>query len=82
MRSLCRSQPETQAANKGAPTHVHSAEVEINWPAVATDTFSALLISFKMPVTIITPVPITMLPNIKGQSTRGNGVFNGGPDCS
>ena len=58
---------------------VHSAELEMSWPAVAIDTFKDVLTSFKIPVTIITPVPITKLPNINGHKTRGIGGVNAGP---
>lgn len=61
---------------------VQIAEVEINCPAVAIDTWSEPLISVKMPVTIMTPVPITMLPNISGHRTRGKEDFKGLPKGS
>jgi hypothetical protein len=77
--NFCRSHPATQAANKGAPKHVRSADVEISCPAVAMDTFSEVLTSVKMPVAIMTPVAITKLPNINGQSTRGKGDFKASP---
>jgi hypothetical protein len=70
-----RSQPATTAANAmGAPTHITSSAAVISWPALATDTASPLLISFSVPGTTITPVPITKLPNSSAQSAaRGAG---------
>ena len=53
VRSFFRSQPDTQAANTGAPRQVNSAELEINWPAVATETFKDVLTSVSTPVAII-----------------------------
>ena len=75
VRSFFRSQPANQAAKTGAPIQVKSADVEINCPVVATETSSEVLISARVPMAIMTPVPITTLPNIKGHRTRGNGLF-------
>ena len=51
-----------------------SAEAEMSWPAVATETSSELLISLSVPGTTITPVPMTKLPNSSGQRTAGRAV--------
>ena len=82
-----RSQPATTLANRGAPRHITTAAAVINCPATATETASELPMSFSVPGTTITPVPMTKLPNNKGHNTRGkgsegadgvlNGVLNG-----
>jgi len=48
------------------------AAAEISWPAVATETWKALLISLSVPGTTMTPEPITKLPNSSDQRTAGS----------
>ena len=67
-----RSHPATTAASDGAPRHISKAAAEISCPAVATDICSEVLISFSVPGTTITPVPITKLPNSSGHRTAGS----------
>src|SRR5947209_7110019 len=72
-----RSHPATSAAHIGAPTHMRTAPAEISWPALATDTPRSVLISLSVPGTVITPVPITKLPNSMGHSTAGRASLRG-----
>ena len=72
-----RSHPATTVANKGAPRHMAAAAAVINWPATATDTERDPLMSLSVPGTIMTPVPMTKLPNSRAQRTFGIGGATG-----
>ncbi len=67
-----RSQPATTLANSGAPMAITSAAAVINCPATGTVMASEVLMSLSVPGTTMTPVPMTKLPNSKGQRTLGS----------
>ena len=70
-----RSQPATTVANTGAPSAIISAAADISCPATGTGMARELLMSLSVPGTTITPVPMTKLPNSRGQRTRGSGAW-------
>ena len=69
------SHPATTLAKSGAPTNIMTAAAVISCPATATDTSKEVAMSLSVPGTIITPVPMTKLPNKSDHSTRGSGSW-------
>ena len=70
-----RSQPATTLASSGAPTNIITAAAVISCPATATEISKDVPMSLSVPGTIMTPVPITKLPNKSDHSTRGSGSW-------